>query len=263
MLNQTTPGLAPSSASTTNLRSTLVDLNEVNENHLYQQNQDVVYVCVIHGKKTSLALCAIEWVGSLISLALVLDAGVPEGSAIMLLAEIMLFFSCWLFLLPAFVKVRHALKRLVFLVSLWSLVLSVFLFVTAALVSNAFDQCQGVDTATHTCSKLQAAISITFITSFATLGTFVVLFLSSIKPPEMTFKSYIKSNFKRGGGEEGEFENVPLSQVRSVRPRPSANQQQQRAHAERGVGEDEESGLNDYAEDPSSSGRRLDAFEII
>jgi len=163
-----------------------------------QAESDIVWVIVVRGRQTSLALFAIEWTGSLVSFSLVVNAGVPQGSAFIFFVNLVTFATAGIFLAPPFLMRMPAryresarLRVLVLISVFWAALLSVLAFASAVVASREFVECRSL-TYTGQCSRIQAAIAITFCISLALSASFFVSFLGSVVPRDRSVKTYLR-----------------------------------------------------------------------
>ena len=160
---------------------------------------DVIYVFVVRGKRTALAMCAVTWVGSLSSMAVIGSAGVPSGSAFLLATNLTTFLTCFVFLIPPFLsrweratnQQRHRGRALVLAVVWYNAMLALAEFAAAAVASNAVQECRLL-TEKGSCAKMQGAIAVAFIVSMAMGGSFLVSFVGSVVPRDITVTTYLR-----------------------------------------------------------------------
>lgn len=195
-------------------------------------DDDVVWVMVVRGKRTALIMSSIEFVGTLVSFSLVADSGVPLGSQFMFVMVIITFFSCGIFLIPPYLRkflnrfksVAEKSRLLVLAIALWSFLVSLLTFLSAIVASRTFEECRNlVHLGPGGCAKMQAAISIAFFVSIATMGSFLVVFLGSVIPRDITVKTYVRglgraatlaaARGASGRVVDGGFESIPLDVV--------------------------------------------------
>jgi len=198
--------------------------------HETHDEDDIVWVMVIRGKRSALVLSSIEFAGALISAALIADVGIPPGSQFMFVMQVMTLSFCGIFLIPPFLRkfmnrfksVGEKSRVLVWFIALLCFFVGVLSFFSAVVASRAFEECRGLDEE-GLCSRMQAAISITFLVSFATFGSFLVIFLGSIIPKDITVTTYMRglgraATLAAARGASGRvvdhgFESIPLDVV--------------------------------------------------
>jgi len=135
---------------------------EDDEESRVENEDDIVWVIVIRGRQTSLSLFALEWIGSLVSFSLVVDAGLPTGSGFIFAVNLLTFATAGLFLAPPFLKRMPARYRestksraLVLFAVAWAAFLSVLAFSSAVVASREFVECHSLSF-TGQCSRIQA-----------------------------------------------------------------------------------------------------------
>jgi hypothetical protein len=192
-----------------------------------ENEDDIVWVIVVRGRQTALALFLFEWLGSLISFSLVTNVGIPAGSGFLFATNLIIFATSGLFLIPPFLRRFPARyrdttrSRVLVLFSVgWSGLFALLTFASAVVASRAFVECRSLSY-TGQCSRVQAAIAISFVVSFALAGSFFVSFLGSVVPRDITVKTYIKGLARAaalraaGSGRRFEtydgFDSVPLN----------------------------------------------------
>ena len=191
---------------------------------------DVIYVYVVRGKRSALWLCAVSWAGSFASFVVVLSASVPSGSQLLLAANALTFATCYVFLIPPYVTrllarlnaPRERSRPLVLAVVTYNAALAVAEFVGAALASSAVQECRQLSEQGQ-CGKMQGAIAVAFIVSMCMGASFLVSFVGSVVPRDITVTTYLRGlglsaagRFggsgapRRGAGGEDGFRAVPL-----------------------------------------------------
>ena len=149
----------------------------------------------------------------------------------MFVMEIMTLVSCGLLLIPPFLrnfmnrfeKLQEGSRFLILALGIWGFFVAFLTFLSAAIASKTFEECRNLPAA-GSCARMQAAISITFIVSFATMGSFLLIFLGSIIPRDVAVTTYLRglgraATLAAARAQTGQvidhhgFESIPLDVV--------------------------------------------------
>lgn len=261
------------------------------------EDDDVVWVVVIRGKQTALVLSSVQFVTSFVSFSLIASMGTPAGSSFLFSTQLLTFCTCGFLLLPSFIRscvdkwavLKQQSRTLVILVCIYAFILGCVTFISAAMASNHFEECKNLQ---EKCGRMQAAISMGFIASFSTLGSFLITFLGSVVPRDSTVNKYVRglatqaaTSVVRGTSPRRDghaFESIPLDAVASpttpqgsdrsvkdhvplVRKLNKASSQSSREEEEENDDDDDDDDDNDRENESGSvdDADSVDVMEII